>query len=118
MPCASGRAAREICARYGRRADSDAMNQSSSRVLAGGLLRGTLRLLWHAVRLPVYMFLVILEPAVRFILGALALLGVLTALFFKSYGVPHFPFALILGVSVGCGLMLVGYDALLRLFGR
>src|SRR6266513_1198809 len=40
MPCASGRAARESCARYGRRADSDAMNQSSSRVLAGGLLRG------------------------------------------------------------------------------
>ncbi|MGB6603286.1 MAG: hypothetical protein WBE65_03210 [Steroidobacteraceae bacterium] len=40
-----------------------------------------------------YVFLVILEPVVRFILGALALLGVLTALFFKIYGVPHFPFA-------------------------
>jgi hypothetical protein len=100
------------------------MNQSSSRVLAerrltiaGGLLRVTLRLLWHAVRLPVYMFLVILKPVVRFILGALALLGVLTALFFKLYGVPHFPFALMLGVSVGFGLMLAGYYALLRLFG-
>ena len=99
------------------------MNQSSSRVLAesrltiaGGLFRGTPRLLWHAVRLPVYMFLVILEPVARFILGALALLGVVTG--FKFYGVPHFPFALMLGVSVGCGLMLVGYDALLRLFGR
>lgn len=74
------------------------MNQSSSRVLAdrrltiaGGLLRGTLRLLWHAVRLPVYVFLVILEPVVRFILGALALLGVLTALFLKFYGVRTFP---------------------------
>src|SRR5205823_13009926 len=118
MPCASGRAARESCARYGRSADSDAMNQSSSRVVAGGLLRGTLRLLWHAVRLPVYMFLVILEPVVRFILGALALLGVLTALFFKFYGVPHFPFALMLGVSVGFGLMQVGYYTLLRVFGR
>jgi len=98
------------------------MNQSSSRVLAGtiagGLLRGTLSLLWHAVRLPVYMFLVILEPVVRFILGALALLGVLTALFFKLYGVPHFPFALMLGVSVGLGLMLAGYYALLRVLGR
>ena len=39
---------------------------------------------------------VILEPVVRFILGALALLGVLTALFFKFYGLPHFPFALML----------------------
>jgi hypothetical protein len=85
---------------------------------AGDPLRSTLRLLWHAVRLPAYMFLVILEPVVRFILGALALLGVLTALFFKLYGVPHFPFALMLGVSVGLGLMLTGYYALLRLFGR
>ena len=101
------------------------MNHSSRRALgesrlgiAGDLLRGTLRLLWHTVRLPVYVFLVILEPVVSFILGALALLGVLTALLFKFYGVPHFPFALMLGVSVGLGLMLVGYYALLRLFGR
>ena len=101
------------------------MNHSSPRALgesrlgiAGDLLRGTLRLLWHTVRLPVYVFLVILEPVVSFVLGALALLGVLTALFFKFYGVPHFPFALMLGVSVGLGLMQVGYYALLRVFGR
>lgn len=85
---------------------------------AGDLLRGTLRFLWHAVRLPVYVFLVILEPVVCFILGALALLGVVTAVFLKVYGVPHFPFALMLGMSIGFGLMLVGYHALLRLFGR
>ena len=84
----------------------------------GRFLPGTLRLLWHALRLPVFMFLAILEPVVSFVLGALALLGVLTALFFKFYGVPHFPFALILGASVGFGLMLVGYYALLRLFSR
>ena len=101
------------------------MNHSSPRALGesrlgipGDLLRGTLRLLWHTVRLPVYVFLVILEPVVSFVLGALALLGVLTALFFKFYGVPHFPFALMLGVSVGLGLMQVGYYALLRVFGR
>ena len=85
---------------------------------AGELLRGAARLFWHALRLPVFMFLAILEPVVRFILGALALLGVLTALFFKSYGVPHFPFALMLGFSVGLGLILVGYYALLRLVAR
>jgi hypothetical protein len=101
------------------------MNHSSPRALAenqlamgGDLLRGTSRLFWCTVRLPVYVFLVILEPVVRFVLGALALLGVLTALFLKFYGMPHFPFALMLGVSVGLGLMLVGYYALLRLFGR
>jgi len=84
----------------------------------GRFLPGTLRLLWHVLRLPVFMFLAILEPVVSFVLGALALLGVLTALFFKFYGVPHFPFALMLGVSVGFGLMQVGYYALLRVFGR
>ena len=42
---------------------------------AGDPLRGTLRLLGCALRLPVLMFLAILEPVVRFILGALALLG-------------------------------------------
>jgi len=90
----------------------------SRLTIAGDLLQSTFRLLWHTVRLPVYVFLVILEPVVRFVLGALALLGVLTALFFKFYGVPHFPFALMLGVSVGLGLMLVSYYALLRLFAR
>ena|SRR5579863_10045797 len=101
------------------------MNHSSPRALAedrlttgGDLFRGTLRVIWHAVRLPVYVLLVILEPVVRFTLGALALLGVLTALFLKLYGVPHFPFILMLGTSVGLGLMLVGYCALLRLFSR
>jgi len=87
-------------------------------VNGGRVFRGTLWVLWHAVRLPVYTFLAILEPVVRFTLGALALLGVLTTLFFKLYGVPHFPFGLMLGVSVGLGLILAGYHALLRFFGR
>lgn len=81
-------------------------------------MQGATRLLWDVLRLPGFMFLAILEPVVRLILGTLALLGVLTALFFKFYGVPHFPFALMLGVSVGLGLMLSGYYALLRVFAR
>ena len=64
------------------------------------------------------MFLVILEPVVRFLLGGLALLGVLVALFFKLYCVPRFPFVLMLSVSVGLGLMLAGYHAVLRLLDR
>ena len=88
------------------------------RVTPDELFRGALRLLWHALRPPVFMFLTILEPVVRFVLGALALLGVLTAFFFKFYGVPHFPFVLMLSVSVGLGLMLAGYQAVLRLLDR
>jgi hypothetical protein len=80
--------------------------------------RRVARVLWHALRLPLLVFLVILEPVVRFLLGGLALLGVLVALFFKLYGVPHFPVVLTLGVSVGLGLMLAGYHAVLRLLDR
>ena len=101
------------------------MSRSSRRVLSqNGLptavewIRGAGRLLWHALRLPMLMFLVILEPVVRFLLGGLALLGVLVALLFKLYGVPHFPFVLMLTVSVGLGLMLAGYHAVLRLLDR
>lgn len=101
------------------------MNQWRQRALAesrpitaSDAFRGTAWLLWYVIRLPVLMFLTIREPVVCFVLGGLALVGVLAALFFKSYGVPHFPFALILGVSVGLGLIQVGYCALLRLFGR
>jgi peptidoglycan/LPS O-acetylase OafA/YrhL len=100
------------------------MSTSSSRISESRLptavdfIRGAARLLWHAIRLPVLVFLVILEPVVRLVLGALALLGVLVALFFKAYGVPHFPFLLMLGVSVGLGLILAGYEALLDLLGR
>lgn len=99
------------------------MNHPSPRAFAesqgvrADTLRGaTLRLLWHTLRLPVFMFLAILEPVVRVILGALALLGVLIALFFKLYGAPHFPFVPMLGISMGLGLLLAGYRALLRLF--
>lgn len=42
----------------------------------------------------------------------------LTAFFFKAYGVPHFPFWLTMAISLGLGLLLVVYDALLRLFSR
>jgi hypothetical protein len=88
------------------------------QLTGGDVFRGTLRLVWHVVRLPAYVLLVILEPVVRFVLGAFALLGVLAASFFKLYGVPHFPFVLMLGASVGLGLVLVGYYALLRTLGR
>jgi hypothetical protein len=58
----------------------------------------------------------ILEPVVRFVLGLLALLGLLTAFFFIFIGTPHFPFVAMLATSLAFGLMLMGYRALLRIF--
>jgi hypothetical protein len=44
----------------------------------------------------------------------LALLGLLMAFFWWSIGVPHFHFALMLGMSLGLGSTLLAYHALLR----
>jgi hypothetical protein len=75
-------------------------------------------LLWQVVRLPIFTLLVILEPVVRVLLGALALLGVLTALVLKLAGALHLPFLGMVAASVGCGLLLAGYSALLRVLSH
>jgi len=51
--------------------------------------------------------LAILERVVCFILGALTLLGVLAAFFFKLLRAPHFPFVLMLGTPLGNGVTLI-----------
>jgi hypothetical protein len=68
-------------------------------------------------RVPALLLLVVLEPVVSFVLSSLTLLGVLTAFFWKFVGPPHFPFFLVLGVSLGLEFALVLYHALLRLLG-
>jgi hypothetical protein len=100
------------------------MNPYSSQTHSGQresvihFLSWLLWILWQCVRLPLLLLLTILEPVVSFVLGLLALLGVLMSLFWWSIGVPHFPFVLMLGTSLGVGAMLIPYYALLRLLGR
>ena len=66
------------------------------------------------VRVPLYVMLMVLEPVIRVVLGGLALLGLLVAFFFKFAGVPHLHFWFLIVASVGCGLILAGYHAVLR----
>ena len=73
----------------------------------------TLRVLWHAVRLPVLMLLVILEPVVSFLLGGAALLGIVMTFFWKLVGPPTFPFWTMLTISLGFGFALLFYQALI-----
>ena len=75
--------------------------------------RLTLGILWHAVRLPVLILLVILEPVVSFVLGGAALLGILMTFFWKLVGPPAFPFWTMLTISLGFGFALVLYQALI-----
>jgi hypothetical protein len=86
--------------------------------IASELFSGTLWLLRECIRLPVFLPLAILEPIVTFTLGSLALLGVLTALFWRLVGPPHFPFVSMLLISLGFGLLSAAYQALVRFLSR
>src|ERR1700683_711158 len=77
--------------------------------------REIIRWLWHVVRLPIVMLLVILEPVVALLCGALALLGVLTTVFFKLIAAPHFPTWTMLAISISFGLALVLYEGAITL---
>jgi hypothetical protein len=90
----------------------------SERTRAGDLSSLALWLLSQGIRLPLFLLLAILEPVVSFVLGSLALLGVLMALFWKLTGPPHFRFLLMLGISLGFELALAYYHTLLRLLSR
>jgi hypothetical protein len=70
------------------------------QTLAADAFCCALWLVWQCVRLPLLLFLAIIEPVVSFILGSLALLGILMTFFWWSIGPPHFPIALMLGMSV------------------
>ena len=72
-----------------------------------------LRSLWHLIRLPLLMGLVILEPAVAFALSTLALLGLLTTGLFAALRAPHFPAGTMLTISIGFTLALVVYEGLI-----
>jgi hypothetical protein len=87
----------------------------SDRTNAGDFFSLALWILWQCIRLPLFLLLAILEPMVSFTLCSLALLGVLMAFFWKLSGYAHFPFLFVLGTSLGFGVLLAAYQALLRL---
>ena len=78
----------------------------------------SIRWIWRAACLPVLMMLVILEPLINFVLAALALLGLLTTLFFYLVGPPDFPVWTMVALSLGFAIALVPYHALIRLLSN
>jgi hypothetical protein len=87
----------------------------SRPTIAADLGRCALWVVWQCIRLPLFLLLLVLEPVVTVVLGAFALLGVLTALFWKFFGPPDFPFLLMLSISLGLELVLIVYHKPLRL---
>ena len=84
----------------------------------GQFSREILRWVWWLVRLPIVTLLVILEPVVSLVFGGLALLGVLTVIFYNLIRVPHFPTWTMLSLSVGFGIVVSLYRALIQLLAR
>jgi hypothetical protein len=80
-----------------------------------GVAAATAGLVWAAVRLPVLLVVVLLEPVVRVVCAGLAILGLLTTIFFKLVGPPTFPWIEMLTISLGFSILLLAYYALIRL---
>ena len=77
------------------------------------------RFAWQALRLPLLAFLMIVEPVVRFVLTAVALLGILVSFFFEFSGAaPRFPFWLVFGLSLSCGVLVIVLSAVTRRLAR
>jgi hypothetical protein len=73
-----------------------------------------LGLVWHVLRVPILTLLLILEPIIALACGGLALLGVLTTIFFTVIAAPHFPMWTMLSISIGFGVALVLYEGAIR----
>lgn len=91
------------------------VSEPHERSAAGDLAVGILGLAWNAVRAPILLFLIILEPFVRLLLGGAAVLGVLTAILFEAAAVPNFPFWFQISMSFGCLAVLALYYGIIRL---
>jgi len=95
----------------------DAIPESTETDRLARVSRVVVAILWQLIRLPVLALLVVLEPLVRLLLGACALIAVLCAFFFKlASNRPDFPFWGTLGFSLGCVALLAAYHALIRVF--
>ena len=76
-----------------------------------------LSFLWRLICIPIYAVLAVFRPLIGFILAAIGVLGVLVALFFRFIDpLAHFSFWTVLGVSVGCLVMIGVYEFVLELF--
>lgn len=97
------------------RAAKTRISAPEERSIAADLSLGILGFAWQAIRAPILLFLTILEPFVRLVLGGAAVLGVLTAFVFEASAVPNFPFWFQISMSFACLIVLALYYRLIRL---
>ena len=84
-----------------------------------GVSRAVGQFAWQAIRIPLLAFLLIVEPVARFVLTAIALLGIVVSLFFELSGsAPRFPFWLIFGLSLTSGALVIVLNGVMRRLAR
>ena len=87
--------------------------------IESGFARQIGRYGWHGIRLPILAFLMVFEPVARFVLAAVALLGILVSFLFEFSGAaPRFPFWLVFGLSISCGALVIVLSAVKRRLAR
>jgi hypothetical protein len=83
--------------------------------LTPGFTRTFGRLAWQGIRLPLLAVLRFVGPVARFVLSAIALLGILTSFFFEFSGAaPRFPFWLVFCLSLSCGALVILLGVVMR----
>lgn len=87
--------------------------------VVGDLLRAAVLLVWAIVRGAIVIVLAFLEPFVRVLLSAIAVLSVVTGLVYQGPNLtPPIPFWIMLCVSMACLMFVRIYHALLRWLSR
>jgi hypothetical protein len=83
------------------------------------IAHGVLQVLSGVVRFPLLALLLLLAPIVEVACGGLLLLGIIVSVVFEVSGAGvTFPFWSMIGLSVGFGLFLIAYHAIIGLLSR
>jgi hypothetical protein len=76
-------------------------------------------ILGKIVLFPLLTILVLAEPLIRFLCSFLMLGGIAVAIAFEISAVgPNVPFLIVLGMSIGFGILMLAYQALIALLLR
>ena len=104
---------------FGGSMEYSAEHPHPRRGIAYTWMRTLLLLIWIAIRLPAVTLLIILEPFVTICLMGFATMGVITCILnYLFLQFPHFPYALMLSISIGSALLLLPYYGLMRFLSR
>ena len=86
---------------------------------ADSMFSACARVLWRAIRLPIVLALLLIEPIINVVCGLAIVGGVFAAVAFESSAVSaRFPLLLVLALSVGFAALLVIYHSLVVLLVR